>query len=275
MNIPGSRWLCLAALALMPHGAALAADTIRGDRFTTATLPLDRELQYASTIDSVGDSDWWRVTLTAGKSYILRSTAGGCNITVTVYNSAGGLLKNAPCYGAYQAGLEFIAPYTGTYFVGFAGNGRASSYPYYYYPDALNDCAGSSRTTCTQPIDSDFSTRLQTRSDSDWRAINLRAGQTYTAAATNGDSFFLSVRKADGSILGYRSGYNPRLVFRAPTTGRYFVEVKSTQDTYWGSRLVFYMVATGDVPNAAPAQADTAPRTLAAAKAAAGIERTD
>lgn len=274
MHFKGLDWLCLAALTLAPQGAAFAADTIRGDRFTSATLPLDRELQIASYIDSPSDSDWWRVSLTGGKSYILRGTSTSCNLTVSVYNSSGAQLKNAPCHGANQAGLEFIAPYTGTFFVGFAANGRATSYPYYYYADALNDCAGSAQTTCTQPLDSDFSTRLQTRSDSDWRAINLRAGQTYTAAATAGGTFFLSARKADGTILAFRSGYNPRIVFRAPTTGRYFVEVKSTQDTYWGSNLVFYMVATGNLPGSAGGSADAAPRTLAAAKAAAGVEST-
>ena len=115
------------------------------------------------------------------------------------------------------------------------------------------------------------------------RSINLRGGQTYTAAATDYDRFFLSVRKPNGAILAYQSGYSPRVVFRAPVTGRYFVEVKSTQDTYWGTNEVHYIVATGNLPmlpaarqaQASAGAGDDAPRTLEAAKAAAGKEITD
>jgi len=200
---------------------------------------------------------------------------------VTVYNSFGVKLKSIPCYGVYIGGLEFIPTYTGIHYVEYAANGRATSYPYYYYADALNDCAESKATTCTQPLDLDYSTRLQTRGDSDWRAMNLRAGQTYTAMATEGNTFFLSVRRSDGSILRFNSGYSPRLVFNVPTTGKYFIEVKSTRDTYFGSNLAQYIVATGNVAaRAAKASVegtvgDNAPRTLDAAKAAAGKENTD
>lgn len=281
------KWLAIAALALLPQGAALAADTIPGNRTTTATLTLDRELGSSSYIDSSVDKDWWRVSLTKGKAYMLRGASDNCGTTVTVYNSAGARLASIPCHGSVMAGLEFIPTYTGVHYVEYAANGRSTYYPYWYYADALNDCAGSKATTCTQPLDQDWSTRLQSRGDSDWRSINLRAGQTYTATATEGNTFFLSVRKPDGTILAFRSGYSPRIVFRAPTTGKYFVEVKSTRDTYYGSNLVQYIVGTGNLPAAAvgpgaktqaQAQAgtgDNAPRTVEAAKAAAGTENTN
>lgn len=274
--------LAAAALALLPQAPALAFDSIPGDRTTSYTLPLDQELVNYSYIDSATDKDWWKVNLTAGKAYILRSSSYSCGVTVNVYNRSGVKLKTAGCYGVYQAGLEFIPSYTGVHYVEFASNGRSTSYPFGYYPDALNDCAGSKVSGCTQPLDLDWSTRLQTRGDSDWRSINLRAGQTYTAMATDGDRFFLSVRRVDGTILAFQSGYSPRIVFRAPTTGKYFVEAKAISDTYFGSTLVHYMVATGNLPALAPAKAkatEQAPLTpaaaLAAGKAAAGKEIID
>lgn len=277
-------WLAVAALALMPHGMAFAADTIRGDRTTSATLPLDREAQVYSYIDNAVDKDWWKVSLTKGKAYVLRGLSDTCGTTLTVYNNSGKKVASARCSGLYAAALEFVPTYTGLHYVEYAANGASARYPYYYYADALNDCAGSKATTCTQPLDQDFSTRVQSRSDSDWRSMNLRAGQTYTAADTAGNSFFLSVRKPDGTILAFKSGYSPRVVFRAPSTGKYFVEVKSTSDTYFGSNLIHYIVATGNVSTFAAAKAraqgsegvaEKAPRTLAAAKAAAGKEIID
>jgi hypothetical protein len=281
MRYPRVRWLALAALALLPHGIALAADTIPSNRTTTVTLALDRELQVSSYIDSAVDKDWWRVSLTAGKAYVLRGVSNMCGTTMTVYNRFGAKLKSIPCHGLYVGGLEFIPTYTGVHYVEYAANGKATSYPHYYYADALNDCAGSKATTCTQPLDLDYSTRLQTRGDSDWRSMNLREGQTYTVAATEGNTFFLSVRRSDGTILRFTSGYSPRLVFKAPVSDRYFIEVKSTRDTQFGSNLAQYIVATGGVAaraagtHADRAFGDHAPRTLDAAKAAAGKENTD
>lgn len=272
-----------AALALAPL-AAPAADTIPANTSTTASLTLDRELRVYSYIDSPTDRDWWRVSLNKGSAYVLRGVVGsGCYVTVSVYDSAGRKLKSATCNALYIGGLEFIPTATGTYYIEYAANGRASYYPYYYYADALSDCAASKSTKCSQPLDTDFSTKLQLKNDSDWRRIDLVAGRTYTASATEGNTFFLSIRKPDGSILAYRSGYYPSFVFRASTTGRHFVEVKSTSDTYSGSNTPRYIVANGNIKSqlaakratkeaTGPRVTDGAPRTLDAAKAQAGKE---
>ena len=270
------------ALAVAPV-AAFAADTIPANSSTGAVLTLDRELQVYSYIDSPTDRDWWRVSLNKGAAYVLRGVASNCSVTVSVYNSASKKLKTATCSASYVGGFEFIPPATGTYYVEYAGNGRASSYPSYYYPDALKDCAATKTTTCTQPLDTDFSTRLQLKNDSDWRAINLIGNRLYTASATEGNSFFLSIRKPDGTILAFRSGYYPGFTFRPASTGKYFVEVKSTQDVYFGSNNVRYIVANGNILARLSAEratkeatrlivTDRAPHTLDAAKAQAGNE---
>ncbi len=118
-----------AAVALLPQGAALAADTIRADRFTTATLPLDQEGENYSYIDSAGDKDWWKVSLTKGKTYILRGGSFRCGTAVAVFNSSGSKLASASCSGSYLGGLEFTPTYTGVHYVEYAANGRGTSYP--------------------------------------------------------------------------------------------------------------------------------------------------
>jgi len=271
-----------AAIAIAPV-VAFAADTIPANSSTGAVLTLDRELQVYSYIDSSSDRDWWRVSLNKGAAYVLRGATDNCSVTVSVYNSASKKLKTATCSANYVGGFEFIPPATGTYYVEYAGNGRASGYPSYYYADALKDCAATKTTTCTQPLNTDFSTRLQLKNDGDWRAINLIKNRLYTASATEDNTFFLSIRKPDGTILAFRSGYYPGFTFRPATTGKYFVEVKSIRDTYFGSNNVRYIVADGNILARLSAEratkeatslrvTDRAPHTLDAAKAQAGNE---
>lgn len=238
--------LAFTAALVGASAGAHAVDTIPANTGTSANLTLDRELQSYSYIDSSTDKDWWRVRLTKNTAYVLRSYSSNCSVMVSIFNSANKKLKTAPCGGYNVGGFEFVAPSTGAYYVEYAANGRNSGYPYYYYADALKDCAAARTTTCTQPLDTDYATKLQLRNDSDWRSINLVKNRTYTATATEGNSFFLSIRKPDGSILAFRSGYYPGFVFTAPSTGKYFVEVKATQDITY-SQQVHYIVASGNI----------------------------
>jgi hypothetical protein len=75
----------------------------------------------------------------------------------------------------------------------------------------------------------------------------------------------------------------PGFTFTPATTGKYFVEVKSTGDTYFGSNNVRYIVANGNILARLSAEratmeatrllvTDRAPHTLDAAKAQAGNE---
>lgn len=236
---------CIVA-AMATSGVAAAAD-LPANASTPASIRLSHEFEAYSYLDYYLDKDWWRVNLVKGNAYVVRGLSGSCTTTVSLLDISGKKLGTATCNSSYIAAFEYIAKYTGTYFVEYADNTRIFSYPSYYYADVFNDCAGSKATTCTQAINTDFSTILQYKSDSDWRAINLKGGKVYTASATEGAYFFLSVRKPDGTILAYRSGYYPTFAFYVPSTGKYFVEVKATRDPGFGSTTVRYIVAEGDL----------------------------
>lgn len=238
---------CLFAALLAEGVATVNAADLPANGSTPATLRLSHEFESGSYIDYYFDKDWWRVNLTKGSAYVVRSLSSYCQTTVSLLDYRGKKLASAPCKAPYTAAFEYIPTYTGLHYVEYADNQRYRYYPTYYYADVFNDCAGSIKTKCAQAIDTDYSTLLQYKGDSDWRAIQLKGGRVYTATDTEGNSFFLSIRRANGTILAYRSGYYPSFAFYVPSTGKYFVEVKATQDPGFGTANYHYLVAEGNL----------------------------
>lgn len=238
---------CLSAALLAGSVVDAQAYDLPANGSTPATLRLSHEFESYSYLDYYGDKDWWRVNLVKGNAYVVRGLSSRCTTTVSLLDYHGKKLASAPCKAPYAAAFEYIPSYTGLFYVEYADNFRYPYYSTYYYADVFNDCAGSVKTKCTQAIDTEFSTLLQYKGDSDWRAIQLKGGRVYTAADTEGHSFFLSIRRANGTILAYRSGYYPYFAFYVPTTGKYFVEVKATQDPGFGTANYHYLVAEGDL----------------------------
>ena len=238
---------CLYAAILSSGATAVSAADLPANGSTPATIRLSHEFESYSYLDYYGDKDWWRVNLTKGNAYVVRGISSRCTTTVSILDYRGKKLASAPCKPSYTAAFEYIPTYTGLHYVEYADNFRYPYYATYYYADVFNDCAGSIKTRCTQAIDTDFSTLLQYKGDSDWRAIQLKGGKIYTATDTEGHTFFLSIRRANGTILAYRSGYYPSFAFYVPSTGKYFVEVKATQDPGFGTSNFHYLVAQGDL----------------------------
>jgi hypothetical protein len=111
----------------------LLTDTIPGDMTTTASLSVDGAHVF-STLNSVGDFDFFRVTLSAGQFYefgMYAAVAGPSGVPlndalIQIYDSAGHLLGEADggattqlntINSGFDALLSFTAPADGTYFI--------------------------------------------------------------------------------------------------------------------------------------------------------------
>src|SRR5687768_12476811 len=104
-------------------------DTIADDTSTTATVTVDGP-SVISTIDTIGDQDFLRVELEAGRIYDIGQylVAGGpsgvplSDAYIEIYDSAGNLLTSADGGGpntpqGLDALLTFIPEASGTYFI--------------------------------------------------------------------------------------------------------------------------------------------------------------
>ncbi len=86
--------------------------------------------QASGTIGVVGDSDWFKVSLTAGTEYVF-DVGGGTlsSAAVSLYDGAGNLVISGtaarPMGGAETT---FMATTTGTYYVGASGIGGTTDH---------------------------------------------------------------------------------------------------------------------------------------------------
>jgi hypothetical protein len=96
----------------------------------------------AGTIEAMGDEDWFAVTLTEGESYqleVLGATNGGGDLAdpvLTVYDAGGNIVAGADDFETTVPDcspvldldplLEFVAPASGTYYLGASAFGEAT-----------------------------------------------------------------------------------------------------------------------------------------------------
>ncbi|MFM5949168.1 MAG: M10 family metallopeptidase C-terminal domain-containing protein [Novosphingobium sp.] len=110
---------------------APTADGIAGTTATTGVLALGTPID--STISATGDHDWYALTLTAGTTYVLNTSATGgfdADTTLMLRNSSGDLLRyNDDTVGTYSQ-IVFTAGYSGTYYldVGAYANSGTGAY---------------------------------------------------------------------------------------------------------------------------------------------------
>ncbi len=128
----------------LPAPLLVTVDTVPGDTSTTSTLTVDGD-HIVSTIDMIGDQDFYSVQLVAGQTYDISMflTTGGpsgvplADAYIELYDAAGTLIVSADGGGpntpsGLDAILTFTAESSGTYFV----NARA------YDQDATNGSTG-------------------------------------------------------------------------------------------------------------------------------------
>ena len=114
-----------------------------------------------------------------------------------------------------------------------------------------DDIPGDTSTTAEVAIGGTTSGNLESPTDSDWFRISLVAGTTYTFrqnATTSGLDSLLTLRNASGVELVYDDdggvGYNSLITFTPTTTGTYFLDASSYQQSSSGSYTVSAIAAT-------------------------------
>ena len=127
------------------------ADTIPANSSTTASIALNGTV--VGTVDTPGDHDWYRVSLTAGQTYTFLLNGSGASALedpyLKLFNSAGTLLKQNDDSGVGRnAKLVFTAPTSGTFYID----------------------AGAWDTTSNNPSDTDLYTGGYTLSMQLWTA---------------------------------------------------------------------------------------------------------
>lgn len=216
-------------------------DTVAASTATTETLLNGASVEV--TIDTLGDHDWYAVTLVAGTTYVFHTTAiAGQNpdTFLNLRNAAGTVVASDDDGGdgTYSV-IRFTATSSGTFYID-AGSYNDESIGRYNLSMTAVPAAGAdllpatTATTGTLAVTGSVAGRIDSSGDHDFYAITLTAGETYlfrTGPATpNGTvDTTLTLRDAAGVQLATNDDAGEATYsavrFTATTSGTYYLDV--------------------------------------------------
>ncbi|MDR3441040.1 DUF4214 domain-containing protein [Telmatospirillum sp.] len=229
-------------------GVSTASYDFAGNVNTTGTVAVGG--QTSGNLTTVGQSDWFKVQLTAGTEYVFSAGNGTlANPTVTLYDSSGHALVSGS--GSSSAAVtSFIPTTSGTYYVGAAGSQPTSTGSFTVgVTTAHYDYAGNTNTTGVVSVGSHVSDAITTVGQSEWFKVQLTAGTQYVFDVGSGSLASPEVTLYDSSghalVSGTTGGTGAETSFTPTTTGTYYVGA-SSQTTGTGSFTVAVSTATDD-----------------------------
>ena len=224
--------------------AAQVVDDYSADTLTTASVGIGSV--NTGSIESAGDVDWFRTTLTAGQSYLINlygSPSGQGTLAdpllFGVYDAAGNLISgtyNDDGGASTEAVLRFTAPSTGTFYI--AADAYGSFIGSYTVRLDEDDFADNIGTTGVLILGSNGATgTINTAGDRDWFGVSLSAGVTYTVnlrglpsgAGTLSDPYIYGIRDSQGGLIAGTSNDDfgvsaeSQVTFTPAVAGIYYV----------------------------------------------------
>ncbi len=235
-------------------------DTIPANTSTTSVITPGSTV--FSTIDTLGDRDWFRMTLDSGFTYgiTLEGTGSATELDRPEYfvrNAAGTALENAADanFDGFVGG-NFSPTTSGTYYLSATGynDGHTGDYQLSLGTD---DYRNNTATTGTVSPGGTATGTIGVNGDRDWFAVTFQAGFSYniamegTGATGELDRPEFFVRNAAGTSLfnasdadfnGFVEGR-----FAATTTGTYYIDATGYNDGTNGDYTL--TVGTDDYTN--------------------------
>ena len=216
---------------------------------TSSTDPVVFGGSVAGAIDTGGDQDWYRVTLTAGQTYTFWTNGAQdpTDTLITLRNASGGQVVSNDDGGQELLSLvTFTATSTGTYFVDVSGFDATVTGSYSLFAsnglwNPADTVADNRNTTGSVAIGESTTVNLNGLGDHDWYAVTLTAGTRYEFVTSGSGTVdtFLMVRDATGEGRGENddggAGTYSRLVFTPTTSGTYYIDVGAWREQDQGS----------------------------------------
>ncbi len=177
----------------------------------------------SGNFENRGDSDWFKVHLTAGTSYQLTISSSVQALQAQILMADGQPLELAISYSNLSV---FVAPITGDYFVAASTFGPAAAYTIAVteFDDPITAWTNTTGTIATGETVTIHAGDSHVSHDQDWYATDLVAGQSYVFSASNLTSD-VYVMDGDGHVFATSDGQ--QVHFTATQTGRYYLGVQN------------------------------------------------
>ncbi len=222
------------------------------------------------SIESVGDEDWFKVTLTAGTTYTFEAlgseTSNGTldDPFLYLYDSSGVVLARDDDGGAgYNANLAYTATANGIYYLGVSDSMESEIGTYTVKATTVvDDYTASTATTGSLAIGSYKTGSIESVGDKDWFKVTLAAGTTYTfnllgspsQKGTLLDPFITGIYDSGGNFVNgtanddFGHGTESRVVFSPATSGTYYIAASAYDDNLGTYRLTSTRQVIADLP---------------------------
>lgn len=209
-------------------------------------------------IETTGDSDWFRVSLTAGVAYRFEVRVGTlADPFLNLRNSNGTTIASDDNSGGNNAALLTYTPTSsGTYYLDARGATATSIGTYVVAVTQVNattdDYAGSTATTGAIAVGGTVTGNIEIGDDRDWFRVTLTAGVTYRIDLTGGTLAdpLLYVRNSSGTALvsddDSGPGLNATLTYTPTTTGTYYFDAQGATLTGTGTYTLSLNQIGGD-----------------------------
>ena len=211
---------------------------------TTTTGRLNVGGSITGNLETRGDRDWFRVELQAGTEYQFNLNGNTLSDTyLRLLDSNGNLVTyNDDANGSRNSQIVFTANTSGTFYLS-----AGSFYDWYRGTYTLSstvlsdDYANNTTTTGRLNVDGSITGNLETRGDRDWFRVELQAGTEYQFNL-NGNTLsdtYLRLLDSNGNLVtendDANGSYNSQIVFRANTSGTFYLSAGSFSDWYRGT----------------------------------------
>lgn len=233
-------------------------DTVPGDSSTTVVLDVGGTV--TTTIETLGDRDWYRVTLVAGHHYSFATNSVDQNDVdsyLRLYNASGTLLLSDDDGGAGTfSEIHFTATTSGTYYIAASTYNDTTTGTFLLRltdtaPVAPDTIAGDVTTTSTLALNGSADSSIDRAGDHDFYRVTLAAGQsvlfqTVSTGGANDVDSTITIRDASGTELAYnddRVGTYSGVRFTATTAGTYYIDVGGWNDQEAGTYRINMITA--------------------------------
>jgi hypothetical protein len=245
------------------------ADDYAGNTSTGGVLNVGGSI--TGNIESTQDTDWLRVTLTAGRNYQfdLQASATGQGTLPNPYlqlrDSSGNYISYDFDSGTgNDARIIFAPTASGTYYL--AASAELSSDLGTYKLSATDlgpgadDYAASTATTGVVSVGGSTTGNIESTQDTDWLRVTLTAGHSYQfdlqASATGQGTLpnpYLQLRDSSGNYISYDfdsgTGNDARIIFAPTASGTYYLAASAELSSDLGT---YKLSAIDTTPNHTP-----------------------
>ena len=285
----------LSVMDLAPSAPANLAEVA-----TTVTVDSD---SAAGEIESIGNVDWFAVTLEAGKTYHI-DVKGASSLTGTLNNPYLGGLYDADGTLIEDTGdddgglgrdsrLKFTVTESGTYYMAVGAFDSLKGTYGVSVTDVTDgipdDYDASTETTGTVAVNGSVTGEVEEAGDVDWFAVTLEAGKTYRIdlkGLENKDGSLYDpelhgIYDADGTLIedtgndDSGAGRNSQLTFTATESGTYYIAAGATDSLAWPNLRGTYELSVTDLAvTDVPADLTTESATVAVGGSVTGEVET-